>query len=126
MAQRIRERTHKLEERPGERVKDISGSGRKPGCSVWVAGFSHRLRVVADTLQGPRSRAIERLAIGTVLLVAALFTGFNMFRFPNYEPDEGTYMGSAWALFEHGNLSYYTYTYDHPPFGWFQIGAWAS
>jgi endoglucanase len=93
---------------------------------VWVAGFSHRLRVVAHTLQGPRFRAIERLAIGTVLLVAALFTGFNMFRFPNYEPDEGTYMGSAWALFEQGNLSYYTYTYDHPPFGWFQIGAWAK
>ena len=86
-------------------------------------GFSRGLRAVTDALQGPPSRAIERLAIGTVLLVAALFTGFNMFRFPNYQPDEGTYMGSAWALFEQGNLSYYTYTYDHPPFGWFQIGA---
>jgi hypothetical protein len=95
LAQSLRERTHKLEERTGERVKAISGSGRKPGSSPWIVGFSCRLRAVADALQGPPSRTIERLAIGTVLLVAALFTGFNMFRFPNYEPDEGTYIGSA-------------------------------
>ena len=95
MARRLRERTPKLEERTGERVKNISGSGRELRFSPWVVGFSRGLRVVANALQGPPSRALERLAIGTVLLVAALFTGFNIFRFPNYEPDEGTYMGSA-------------------------------
>ena len=30
-----------------------------------------------------------------VLIVAAIFTGLNMFDFPHYESDEGTYMASA-------------------------------
>ncbi len=68
----------------------------------------------------------ERGALGVALLLAFLFTGFNMAKFPNYELDEGTYMGSAWSMFNEGKLSYYTYTYDHPVFGWFQVGAWAE
>ncbi|MDQ3361678.1 MAG: glycosyl hydrolase family 8 [Actinomycetota bacterium] len=69
---------------------------------------------------------MDRLAIAAVLLVAALFTGTNMFRFPQYELDEGTYMGSAWAMFEQGKLYFYTYTYDHTLLGWFQVGAFAE
>ena len=68
----------------------------------------------------------ERLAIAAIVLVAALFTATNMFRFPQYELDEGIYMGSAWAMFEQGALYYYTYTYDHPLLGWFQVGAFAE
>lgn len=68
----------------------------------------------------------ERGALAVALLLAFLFTGFNMAKFPNYELDEGTYMGSAWSMFNEGQLSYYTYTYDHPVFGWFQVGAWAE
>ena len=66
------------------------------------------------------------MALAVILLVSVLFTGFNMFNFPNYEQDEGTYMGSAWAMFEQGKLSNYTYTYDHPLLGWFQIGAFSE
>src|ERR687886_204701 len=68
----------------------------------------------------------DRCALVAALLIAALFTGFNIFHYPQYESDEGTYMASAWAMFEQGQLSYYTYTYDHPVLGWFQIGLWTE
>ncbi len=48
------------------------------------------------------------MAIVAVLLIATIFTGTNMFRYPQYEIDEGTYMGSAWAMFEQGKLYFYT------------------
>ena len=69
---------------------------------------------------------LDRLAIAAVLLVAAVFTGKNMFRYPHYELDEGTYVGSAWAMFEQGKLYFYTYAYDHTLLGWFQVGAFAE
>jgi 4-amino-4-deoxy-L-arabinose transferase-like glycosyltransferase len=61
-----------------------------------------------------------------VLITSTVMHAVNMFSFPHYEVDEGTYMGSAWSMFEHGKLSYYTYTYDHPLLGWLQIGAWSE
>jgi endoglucanase len=64
------------------------------------------------------------LALATVLVVAAAFTGVNIFHFPHYESDEGTYMGSAWSMMKQGKLAYYTYNYDHPPLGWAIIGLW--
>jgi endo-1,4-beta-D-glucanase Y len=70
--------------------------------------------------------AVDLAATSLVAFLAAVFTGLNMFHFPQFESDEGTYMGSAWAMFNGGALSYYTYNYDHPPFGWFLIGGWAS
>ncbi|MDA8027328.1 MAG: hypothetical protein M0T78_12485 [Actinomycetota bacterium] len=42
--------------------------------------------------------------------------------------DEGTYISQAWALIAgtgaHHTIAAYTYWYDHPPFGWIQIGLW--
>ena len=61
--------------------------------------------------------AIVVVALLLALAAAAVFTGFNMFQFPHYESDEGTYVSSAWAMFREGQLSYYTYNYDHPPLG---------
>jgi uncharacterized protein DUF4388/dolichyl-phosphate-mannose-protein mannosyltransferase len=66
----------------------------------------------------------EVLLILAILLVAALAHGFNMFHFPYFEDDEGTYMSQAWAVAHEGQLAYYTYWYDHAPFGWIQIAAW--
>lgn len=66
----------------------------------------------------------EGLWIGAILLIAALAHGINMFDFPYYETDEGTYMSQAWAVINEGKLAPYTYFYDHPPIGWLQIAAW--
>lgn len=66
----------------------------------------------------------EGLLIGAILLIAALAHGINMFDFPYYETDEGTYMSQAWAVINEGELAPYTYIYDHAPMGWLQIAAW--
>ncbi len=86
-------------------------------------GLGEKLRRMG---RGSPSAWADRLAMVAVLLVTAFFTGNNMFRFPQYELDEGTYMGSAWAMFEQGKLYFYTYTYDHTLLSWFQVGAFAE
>ena len=82
-------------------------------------------RVIPATRRRWR-HAVEWLLLFLVLAAAAWFTGNNMFRYPQYELDEGTYVGSAWTMIKHGDLFYYTYTYAHPPLGWFQIGLWST
>ena len=64
------------------------------------------------------------LILVTVLLVAGFAHGINMFHYPYYEDDEGTYMSQAWAVLHRGELAPYTYWYDHAPLGWIQIAGW--
>ena len=66
----------------------------------------------------------EVLLIAFILLIVTLTQGINMFLYPYYEQDEGTYMSQAWAVVHLGRLAYYTYFYDHAPLGWIQIAAW--
>jgi 4-amino-4-deoxy-L-arabinose transferase-like glycosyltransferase len=58
------------------------------------------------------------------LLIAGLAHGINMFGFPYFESDEGTYMSQAWAVVNQGKLTPYTYWFDHPPAGWLFIALW--
>jgi 4-amino-4-deoxy-L-arabinose transferase-like glycosyltransferase len=67
----------------------------------------------------------EWLLLIAILLAVALLHGLNMFHFPYYEDDEGTYMSQAWAIVKEGQLAPYTYWYDHAPLGWIQIALWA-
>jgi 4-amino-4-deoxy-L-arabinose transferase-like glycosyltransferase len=64
-------------------------------------------------------------AIIIVLALAGTFVShaYNMFNFPRYELDEGTYMSNAWAITQ-GLISPYSYGYGHPPLAWMQIAAW--
>lgn len=68
---------------------------------------------------------LESLAVALVLAVTLILQGLNIFNYPAYSPDEGTYMANAWAIL-HGMLTPYTYTYSHPPIGWLQLAAWAQ
>lgn len=63
------------------------------------------------------------LVIG-LLVVSGVSHGYNMFGYPYYESDEGTYMAQGWAVAELGKLAPYTYWYDHAPAGWFLIALW--
>ncbi len=101
----------------GTRTRPSSGSARtlEKGRSR-VATFFGRVRAEPSNY----------LALAAVLLISAIFTGRNMFRFPQYELDEGTYMGAAWAMFEQGALYFYTYAYDHTLLGWFQVGLFSE
>ncbi len=82
-------------------------AGALPAARAWL--LSHR----------------EHLLVAALLLVATLAHGLNMFSFPYYENDEGTYLAQAYAVTHLGELAPYTYWYDHAPVGWFQIAAWS-
>ncbi len=67
---------------------------------------------------------VEHILIFVLLEISAIAHGYNMFNFPYYENDEGTYMSQAWSVVTQGELAPYTYWYDHAPLGWFFIGLW--
>src|SRR5438270_1634231 len=64
----------------------------------------------------------------TIIVIVGLTLSFtahayNMFNYPRYELDEGTYMSSAWAILN-GMITVYPYGYGHPPLAWIQIAGW--
>lgn len=70
-------------------------------------------------------RWIPSLALFIMVLVGAgMAHGINMFHFPYYEGDEGTYMSQAWSVVKGGQLAPYTYWYDHAPMGWYAIAGY--
>ncbi|HSX09990.1 MAG TPA: glycosyl hydrolase family 8 [Candidatus Saccharimonadales bacterium] len=64
------------------------------------------------------------LVLISLLIVSFVSHAFNMFHFPYYENDEGTYMSQAWSLLKFGQMQPYTYWYDHAPAGWIFIALW--
>ncbi len=66
----------------------------------------------------------ELFWVVTLLLIAAFAFSHNMYHYPYYEDDEGTYMSQAWAVLTQGKLAPYTYWYDHAPAGWLLIAVW--
>ncbi len=68
---------------------------------------------------------LEAIVVITGLITAFVAHAFNLFNYPHYELDEGTYMSSAWAIL-HGKIWPYTYGYGHPPLAWIQIAAWVQ
>src|SRR5258708_25161863 len=66
----------------------------------------------------------------TMLVFVALGASFaahaiNLFYYPHYEQDEGTYLMYAWAV-THGSITNYPYGYGHPPLAWIQLAAWVK
>lgn len=61
-----------------------------------------------------------------VVAIAAVVQGWNMTGTPQRIDDEGTYTAQAWAITHLGELTHYTYWYDHPPLGWIQIAGYTS
>lgn len=86
----------------------------RPAAQTWS------VRVLGRWLVAHR----EGLWIALLLVVAGVAHGLNMYHFPYYENDEGTYMSQAWAVLHMDSLAPYTYTYDHAPVGWLQISIW--
>ena len=48
----------------------------------------------------------------------------NFWQYPEFYVDEGIYAAQGWWSVNGGQLSPYTYFYDHPPLGWIFIGLW--
>ena len=113
---RSRQRTPNNRTTTGFRISD----------ELWAVSPRRRLtlKLAARSLLQWLIQHWEWLLILSLLFDAAFLHGFNMFHFPYYEDDEGTYMSQAWAVANQGQLAYYTYWYDHAPLGWIQIAAW--
>ncbi|PSL37255.1 4-amino-4-deoxy-L-arabinose transferase-like glycosyltransferase [Labedella gwakjiensis] len=60
------------------------------------------------------------------VLVSAVIQLINMGGSPQRIDDEGTYTAQAWSIGAFGELTHYTYWYDHPPVGWIQIAAYTG
>ncbi len=73
----------------------------------------------------PVPKWMEAFIVITGLLTSLAAHAFNMFYYPQYGLDEGTYMSSAWAIL-HGEITPYAYGYGHPPLAWIQIAAWVQ
>lgn len=59
-----------------------------------------------------------------LVLITAITSAYNMFGYPAYFDDEGTYMSQALAVVNTHKLAPYTYWYDHAPVGWLVIAGW--
>ncbi|HEY5880219.1 MAG TPA: glycosyltransferase, partial [Nakamurella sp.] len=109
------DRTRRPADRPGSTVavgKHALDAGR-------YAGWRGRLRWA---LAGPTGK-LRWGSFVAVLLAVAVVNALNLAQYPAYFDDEGTYYSQAWAIQELGQLSPYTYWYDHPPMGWIQLSA---
>lgn len=106
-----------LAERPAPPLPNVAPLDDQPGRMHRALGW---LRV-----WGARHRA-TLLVLGPLLVLAALAHGIGMYSSPQRIDDEGTYVAQAWAVFHLGELTHYTYWYDHPPLGWLQIAAYTE
>lgn len=66
----------------------------------------------------------QLLIILLVAILTAITHGYNVFNFPTLWDDEAFYSAQSWAVTNSGNLSFYTYWYDHTPIGWIFLGLW--
>lgn len=71
-----------------------------------------------------KSNKFELLFLGILLAISGIAAGWNMFHYPSYFDDEGTYMARAIAIAYHHSLSPYTYWYDHAPGGTIILAIW--
>lgn len=66
-------------------------------------------------------RWLEIFLLTIALFLTGLVHIYNLFDYPQYEMDEGTYMASAWSILQ-GQITPYPYGYGHPPLAWLQLG----
>ncbi|MGW0229626.1 ArnT family glycosyltransferase [Actinopolymorpha singaporensis] len=75
---------------------------------------------------GERMRQRPNLLLLISLVSGAITHAYHTFLYPLYITDEGIYTQQAWAVLREHALSPYTYFYDHAPFGWLVMAAWAN
>ena len=81
------------------------------------------LNTTKQTRAIPLPTWLEAVIVVLCLAAIVVIHAYNMFNFPRYELDEGTYVSNAWAITQ-GLISPYPYGYGHPPLAWMQIAAW--
>lgn len=69
------------------------------------------------TVSGWRARLNDLAWLLPALIVGLIVNAINLGGSPQRIDDEGTYTAQAWALGNLGELTHYTYWYDHPRSG---------
>lgn len=67
---------------------------------------------------------MKKLTVLFIVLISFAAQFVNLFGYPVIEGDEGVYVAQGWWLTHFGQITPYTYWYDHFPLGWLQIGLW--
>jgi transposase/4-amino-4-deoxy-L-arabinose transferase-like glycosyltransferase len=99
----------------------ISTAPARP--SHWLTEMPMATPIRTSRVRVPHWLEIIIVIVGLTVSFAA--HAINVFYFPHYEQDEGTYMMGAWAI-THGLITPYPYGYGHPPLAWMQIAAWVK
>ncbi|QLD11806.1 glycosyltransferase family 39 protein [Microbacterium oleivorans] len=73
-----------------------------------------------------RARRTDLAWLLPAVVVGLIVNLVNLAGSPQRIDDEGTYTAQAWAIGNLGELTHYTYWYDHPPLGWIQIAGYAA
>ncbi|HUV72117.1 MAG TPA: glycosyl hydrolase family 8 [Clostridia bacterium] len=85
-----------------------------------------KIKDFSTSLIKDQNRLKTLLLILAILLISGVAHGYNMFRFPYYENDEGVYLSQTWSIIKKGQLAPYTYWYDHAPAGWIAMVPWVK
>ena len=118
--------SHKISVKMGLPSRESYAAGTPPGLKLTLPSSQKLFKTVAATLITAHVSAwLETIIIIVGLTVSFAAHAYNMFNFPRYELDEGTYMSSAWAIMN-GLITPYPYGYGHPPLAWIQIAAWVQ
>ena len=121
----ITSRLRKLEQRKAKEKthsQELSVSTAQP-IEATTRDLQQASLVKTSVFSLPTWLEVVLVIVGLVVSFAA--HAYNMFNFPRYELDEGTYMSSAWAILN-GLITPYPYGYGHPPLGWMQIAVWVQ
>lgn len=95
---------------------------------AYTTTLVRRLLPQAIPRRGARAKSGEWAIIAGLMLIGLLAHGLNMFNYPafTFNGDEGIYTQQALAVLRLGQLSPYTYFYDHAPGGWILLAAWMA
>lgn len=97
-----------------------------PRLKMTTSYFQRSIKAVKAALVAARIPTwLESIFVMIGLLASFAAHAINMFNYPHYEQDEGTYMMYAWAV-THGSIDPYPYGYGHPPLAWIQIAGWVK
>jgi len=91
------------------------------GGAVRHAVHGHRIGALLPGALAAATRRLDALVCAVLVLVTAVVNSVGLFAFPSLADDEGTYVAQAMAV-RGGELTHYTFWYDHPPLGWIQLG----
>ena len=110
-----------------KKMRDIDDAVRVNVRNIYMRMRAYTWKkFIADVRAVPRATWIGFGVVCVIMVITIGAHTYNLFSYPYYENDEGTYMSQAHALITEGRLSPYVYWYDHALGGWIVIAFFAK